>query len=96
MFLKCLLIIGLVLFCLFFFLCFMLELSKSKYISAVQQSILQIFFFRSECLVVKSYLCVAVTEAAADAIVKTNGKFFFLCYCPSPSEVMTELTYWHF
>lgn len=48
----------------------------------VQQSILYIFF-GSEWLIVKSYLCFAITEATDAALVKKNDKKFFLCYCPS-------------
>ena len=40
-------------------------------------------FFWNECIIVKSYLCVAGTEVVDGTVVETKGKKFFLFYIPS-------------
>lgn len=69
----CLLIGGLVWFC---FVCFLpllyvrIEQVKIRKHGTAEYSAI---FFRSEWLIVKSCLCVAITEATDGAVVKTNG-----------------------
>ena len=57
--------------------CFTLELSNSNTGTWYNRMFYRVLFFRNECIVVKSYLCVAGTEVVDGTVVKTKGNFLW-------------------